>query len=65
MGIRATYPFSLPQLIDICRQNDVSMIGVFGSTARGSNAGKRCGKQDRARAQVFLETRKRDRTARK
>ena len=31
----ATYPFSLPQLIDICRQNDVSMIGVFGSMARG------------------------------
>jgi uncharacterized protein len=31
----STYPFSLPQLIDICRQNDVSMIGVFGSIARG------------------------------
>jgi predicted nucleotidyltransferase len=31
----ATYPFSLPQLIDICRQHDVSMIGVFGSMARG------------------------------
>lgn len=31
----ATYPFSLPQLIDICRQHDVSMIGVFGSTVRG------------------------------
>jgi len=31
----ATYPFNLPQLIDICRQNDVSMIGVFGSMARG------------------------------
>ena len=29
------YPFSLPQLIDICRQHDVSMIGVFGSMARG------------------------------
>ena len=35
----ATYPFSLPQLIDICRQHDVSMIGVFGSTVRGE-AGK-------------------------
>jgi predicted nucleotidyltransferase len=31
----ATYPFSLPRLIDLCRQNDVSMIGVFGSMARG------------------------------
>jgi uncharacterized protein len=31
----ATYPFSLPRLIDICRQHDVSMIGVFGSIARG------------------------------
>ncbi len=25
----------MAQLIDICRQNDVSMIGVFGSMARG------------------------------
>ncbi len=31
----ATYPFSVPQLIKICRQNDVSMIGIFGSMARG------------------------------
>jgi predicted nucleotidyltransferase len=31
----ATYPFSLPRLIDLCRQNDVSMMGVFGSMARG------------------------------
>ena len=29
------YPFSVSQLIEICRQNDVSMIGVFGSMARG------------------------------
>ena len=29
------YPFSVPQLINICRQNDVSMIGIFGSMARG------------------------------
>jgi uncharacterized protein len=35
MSIMATYPFSLPRLIDLCRQNDVSMIGVFGSMARG------------------------------
>jgi len=29
------YPFNLTRLIDICRQNDVSMVGVFGSMARG------------------------------
>ena len=32
-----SYPFSLPLLIDICRQNDVSMIGIFGSMARGDS----------------------------
>ena len=31
----ATYPFNVTRLIDICRQNDVSMVGVFGSMARG------------------------------
>ena len=31
----ATYPFDVTRLIDICRQNDVSMLGVFGSMARG------------------------------
>ena len=30
-----TYPFSVPRLIDLCRQNDVSQLGVFGSVARG------------------------------
>ncbi len=30
-----TYPFDLPRLIELCRQNDVSMVGVFGSMARG------------------------------
>jgi hypothetical protein len=30
-----SFPFSVPQLINICLQNDVSMIGVFGSMARG------------------------------
>ena len=30
-----TYPFSLPRLIDLCRQNDVSMVGIFGSMVRG------------------------------
>jgi predicted nucleotidyltransferase len=29
------YPFNVTRLIDICRQNDVSMVGVFGSMARG------------------------------
>ena len=31
----AMYPFDTNQLIDICRRNDVAMIGVFGSLARG------------------------------
>lgn len=31
----ATYPFDVPRLIDICRKNDVSMVGVFGLVARG------------------------------
>ena len=31
----AIYPFDVSRLIDICRQNDVSMVGVFGSMARG------------------------------
>ena len=29
------YPFDMDRLISICRQNDVSMVGVFGSMARG------------------------------
>jgi len=29
------YPFNVTRLIDICRQNDVSMVGVFGSMTRG------------------------------
>lgn len=31
----AIYPFDVTRLIDICRQNDISMLGVFGSMARG------------------------------
>ena len=31
----AMLPFDTKKLIEICRQNDVSKIGVFGSTARG------------------------------
>lgn len=30
-----TYPFDTSKLVEICRQNDVSRIGVFGSMARG------------------------------
>lgn len=30
-----TLPFDTNKLIEICRQNDVSRIGVFGSMARG------------------------------
>ncbi len=29
------YPFDTARLVEICRQNDVSMVGVFGSMARG------------------------------
>lgn len=32
-------PFSVRKLVDICRQNDVAMIGVFGSTVRGQATG--------------------------
>ncbi len=31
----ANFPFDTDKLIEICRQNDVSMIGVFGSFVRG------------------------------
>lgn len=30
-----TYPFDVHTLIDVCRQNDVVKIGVFGSAVRG------------------------------
>jgi uncharacterized protein len=30
-----TLPFDTKKLIEICRQNDVSRVGVSGSTARG------------------------------
>jgi len=29
------YPFDMARLVDLCRQNDVSMVGIFGSMARG------------------------------
>lgn len=31
----ASLPFDVAPLIDICRENDVSKVGVFGSMARG------------------------------
>lgn len=31
----ATFPFDMENLIELCRQNDVAKIGLFGSTARG------------------------------
>ena len=31
----AVFPFDTIKLIEICHQNDVAMIGVFGSMARG------------------------------
>lgn len=30
-----SYPFDTRKLIDMCRQNDVVKVGVFGSTVRG------------------------------
>ncbi len=32
-----TYPFDTKELIKICRRNDISMVGVFGSMARGKS----------------------------
>lgn len=29
------FPFDTNKLVEICRKNDVAMIGVFGSMARG------------------------------
>jgi hypothetical protein len=29
------FPFDTSKLIEICRQNDVAMVGIFGSLARG------------------------------
>jgi predicted nucleotidyltransferase len=34
----ANYPFDTKQLVDICMENDVSMIGVFGSMAKGESS---------------------------
>jgi predicted nucleotidyltransferase len=31
----AAYPFNVSRMINICRQNDVAMLGIFGSMARG------------------------------
>jgi predicted nucleotidyltransferase len=34
------YPFDVTCLVDICRRNDVSMVGIFGSMARGDSKKK-------------------------
>ena len=34
------YPFDFARLIDICKENDVNYIGLFGSMARGKITGK-------------------------
>ena len=31
----AAYPFDLRKLVEICKSNDVTMVGLFGSMARG------------------------------
>lgn len=31
------FPFDTAKLIDVCRQNDVVKVGVFGSVARGED----------------------------
>ena len=31
-----TYPFDTNRLIEICQKNDVAMVGIFGSIARGN-----------------------------
>jgi uncharacterized protein len=35
MRIMNAYPFDTRKLIDVCRQNDVIKVGVFGSMVRG------------------------------
>lgn len=30
-------PFDVQQLINICRENDIAMVGIFGSMARGED----------------------------
>ncbi len=37
--ITLSLPFDVQTLIDICRQNDVSKLGLFGSMARGDATG--------------------------
>jgi predicted nucleotidyltransferase len=36
----ATYPFDIHSLINICRENDVTSVCLFGSMARGEATGK-------------------------
>lgn len=37
MYIMNQFPFDVQQLINICRENDIAMVGLFGSMARGEN----------------------------
>jgi len=34
------YQFDAKQITEVCRQNDVAMVGVFGSSARGEATDK-------------------------
>jgi len=34
------YSFDTEKLVQICRNNDVSMVGVFGSSSRGEETGQ-------------------------
>ena len=34
------YPFDTNKIIEICRQNDVKKVGIFGSMARGESTEK-------------------------
>ncbi|MEA3350560.1 MAG: nucleotidyltransferase family protein [Chloroflexota bacterium] len=36
----ATNPFDTDNLIEICRENDVAMVGLFGSASRGEETEK-------------------------
>lgn len=36
----SNYQFDAKQIIEICRQNDVAMVGIFGSSARGEATDK-------------------------
>jgi len=47
------YTFDVRKLIEICRKNDVEMIGVFGSTARGESNEQIAGMRDKLAHHYF------------